>query len=77
MKRSAILTMALAVTAAWAGEDIGGAKDHPLLTRYPDSFISEYTKNYNATEFQVGARGTPSQGADSRRPRQESARGAG
>jgi outer membrane protein OmpA-like peptidoglycan-associated protein len=59
MKRSAILTMALAVTAAWAGEDIGGAKDHPLLTRYPDSFITEYTKNYNATEFQVGARGTP------------------
>ena len=59
MKRSAILTMALAVTAAWAGEDIAGAKDHPLLTRYPDSLITEYTKNYNATEFQVGARGTP------------------
>jgi hypothetical protein len=38
MKRSAILTMALAVPAAWAGEDIAGAKDHPLLTRYPDSF---------------------------------------
>jgi hypothetical protein len=56
MKRSAILTMALAVPAAWAGEDIAGAKDHPLLTRYPDSFITEYTKNYNATEFQVGAR---------------------
>jgi OmpA-OmpF porin, OOP family len=59
MKRSAIVTMALAATAAWAGEDIGGAKDHPLLTRYPDSFITEYTENYNATEFQVGARGTP------------------
>jgi OmpA-OmpF porin, OOP family len=29
------------------------------FTRYPDSFITEYTKNYNATEFQVGARGTP------------------
>jgi OOP family OmpA-OmpF porin len=49
MNRSAILTMALAVTAAWAGEDIGGAKDHPLLTRYPDSFITEHTRNYNAT----------------------------
>ncbi len=49
MNRSAILTMALAVTAAWAGEDIGGAKDHPLFTRYPDSFITEYTRNYNAT----------------------------
>ena len=41
------------------GEDVDGAKDHPLLTRYPDSFITEYTRNYNATEFQVGARGTP------------------
>jgi outer membrane protein OmpA-like peptidoglycan-associated protein len=43
---------------AYAGEDVAGAKDHPLLTRYPDSFITEYTKNYDATEFQVGARGT-------------------
>jgi OmpA-OmpF porin, OOP family len=49
----------LTAGAAWAGEDVAGAKDHPLLTRYPDSFITEYTKNYNATEFQVGARGTP------------------
>lgn len=59
MKRSAILTMTLVATAAWAGEDVAGAKDHPLFTRYPDSFITEYTKNYNSTEFQVGARGTP------------------
>ena len=59
MKRSAILAMAMAwaATAAWAGEDVAGAKDHPLLTRYPDSFITEYTRNYNATEYQVGARG--------------------
>jgi outer membrane protein OmpA-like peptidoglycan-associated protein len=42
---------------AWAGEDVDGARDHPLLTRYPASFITEYTKNYNATEYQVGARG--------------------
>jgi OOP family OmpA-OmpF porin len=46
-------------TTAWGGEDVAGSKDHPLLTRYPDSFITEYTRNYNATEFQVGARGTP------------------
>jgi OOP family OmpA-OmpF porin len=44
--------------SAYAGEDVAGAKDHPLLTRYPDSFITEYTRNYDATEFQVGARGT-------------------
>ena len=44
---------------AWGGEDVAGAKDHPLLTRYPDSFITEYTKNYDASEFQVGAKGTP------------------
>lgn len=59
MKRSAILAIAMAwaATASWAGEDVAGAKDHPLLTRYPDSFITEYTRNYNATEYQVGARG--------------------
>ena len=44
---------------SWAGEDVAGSKDHPLLTRYPDSFITEYTKNYNATDFQVGAKGAP------------------
>ena len=47
MKRSAILTMTLVATAAWAGEDVAGAKDHPLFTRYPDSFIAEYTKAYS------------------------------
>lgn len=45
--------------AAVAGEDVDGSKDHPLLTRYPDSYIADYTKNYNATEYQVGAKGTP------------------
>lgn len=49
----------LVACTAWAGEDVAGAKDHPLLTRYPDSFITEYTKNYDAAEFQVGAKGTP------------------
>lgn len=55
MKRSTlqllgtILAITCAAAAAWGGEDVAGAKDHPLLTRYPDSFITEYTKNYNAT----------------------------
>lgn len=47
----------LVSTACWAGEDVPGSKDHPLLTRYPASWIADYTKNYNATEFQVGAKG--------------------
>jgi outer membrane protein OmpA-like peptidoglycan-associated protein len=57
-----ILAMATCLMTGntYAGEDVAGAKDHPLLTRYPDSFITEYTKNYNATEFQVGAKGAPS-----------------
>jgi OOP family OmpA-OmpF porin len=59
MKRSAagLLIMAFVATAIWGGEDVAGSQDHPLLTRYPDSFITEYTKNYNATEYQVGAKG--------------------
>ncbi len=40
-----------------AGEDIANAKDHPLLTRYPDAYITEYSKNYNAVDFSVGAAG--------------------
>ncbi|WEN14221.1 OmpA family protein [Rhodanobacter sp. AS-Z3] len=40
---------------AMAGNDIAGSKDHPLLTRYPGSYIGEYSKAYNATEFKVGA----------------------
>lgn len=49
----------LVVCGIVSAEDIAGSKDHPLLTRYPDSFITEYTKNYNATEFKVGAKGAP------------------
>src|SRR5262245_13974977 len=52
----ATATCLMAANAS-AGEDVAGAKDHPLLTRYPDSFITEYTKNYDATEFSVGPRG--------------------
>jgi outer membrane protein OmpA-like peptidoglycan-associated protein len=47
------LSLALPLLAV-AGDDIAGSKDHPLLTRYPGSYISEYSKAYNATDFKVG-----------------------
>lgn len=49
----------VSAAVAVAGEDVTGSKDHPLLTRYPGSFITEYSKNYNATSFKVGAKGAP------------------
>jgi outer membrane protein OmpA-like peptidoglycan-associated protein len=52
-----VLVMLLSVTAQ-AGDDIPGSKDHPLLTRYPDSRITDYSHNYNATDYLVGAKGT-------------------
>ena len=38
-----------------AAPDAPKSKDHPLLTRYPNSHIAEYERNYNAVEFAVGA----------------------
>jgi len=43
--------------AAVAQDDAPRSKDHPLLTRYPDSFIVEYEKNFNSVEFAVGRKG--------------------
>ena len=43
--------------AALAQADVAKSKDHPLLSRYPDSFIAEYEKNFNAVEFTVGTKG--------------------
>ena len=52
MKRIlAAAAILLSVTLAQAGEDVKGAKDHPLLTRYPDSFITDYEKNFNSVKF--------------------------
>ena len=53
---------AAAALAAWAAvafaqADAPKSKDHPLLTRYPNSFIAEYEKNFNAVEFAMGAKG--------------------
>lgn len=46
----ALLLAALAAPAV-AQADVRGAKDHPLLTRYPNSHITEYTKNYTSIEI--------------------------
>lgn len=55
MKRIiAAATLLLAANFAQAADDVAGAKDHPLLTRYPASHITEYVKNFNATELTVG-----------------------
>ena len=48
------------LVAAWGQEDVAKSRDHPLLTRYPDSHIVEYEKNYNAVEFTTGMKdGSP------------------
>jgi outer membrane protein OmpA-like peptidoglycan-associated protein len=53
---SLFLLLAFVAPAALAQEDARGSKDHPLLTRYPDSHIVEYVKNYNAEEFAIGVK---------------------
>lgn len=58
-------SLLLVLTGATASaQDVRGSKDHPLLTRYPGSVITEYTKNFNTVEFAVG------QGADGQPTRQ-------
>ncbi len=61
--QSFALAMALVAGAATAlaARDAPKSKDHPLLTRYPNSHIAEYEKNYNAVEFAVGGRGNEAQ----------------
>ncbi len=54
----AVLWMGLlAAAGVHAADDVAGAKDHPLLTRYPDSRITEYSSNYDLVEYKVAARG--------------------
>ena len=36
-----------------AQEDVQGAKDHPLLSRMPNSHITEYRKQFDAVDFKV------------------------
>lgn len=49
----AAAALVLATQAAIAGDDVKGSKDHPLLTRYPDSHITDYEKNFNSVKFKV------------------------
>jgi outer membrane protein OmpA-like peptidoglycan-associated protein len=46
---------AMSLSPAAAREDAPRSKDHPLLTRYPNSHITEYEASFNAIEFPVGA----------------------
>jgi len=61
LQRLVLFVVLLVPVASTIAADIPKSKDHPLLTRYPDSRITEYTKNYNAVEFKVGAKGSPPQ----------------
>lgn len=50
-----LLALIFATPVAFAAsEDVAGSKDHPLLTRYPDSRIADYEKNFNSVTFKVG-----------------------
>lgn len=46
----ALVVVSLVVAA---GDDVAGATDHPMLTRWPDAYITDYAKNYGAEEFLV------------------------
>jgi len=50
----------LLAAALQAQQDVKGSADHPLVSRYPNSRISLYEKNYNAVEMLVG--GAPGAG---------------
>ena len=44
-----------------SAQDVEGSKDHPLLTRYPNTTVVEYAKDFDAVEFTIGraANGNP------------------
>ena len=57
LQRFVLLGMLLAsAVPASAAEDVARSKDHPLLSRFPASYITDYQKNYNAMEFAVGTK---------------------
>lgn len=49
-----LLTLAGTESLAQEAEDARGSQDHPMLTRYPDSHIAEYKKEFDAVEIAVG-----------------------
>ncbi len=53
MKRILAAVAFILATGFAQAEDVKGSKDHPLLTRYPDSRISDYEKNFNSVTFKV------------------------
>jgi OmpA-OmpF porin, OOP family len=55
--RAIFCSLLLVPLLALANTDIPNAKDHPLLTRYPNSHITEFEKNFNAVEMAVGKKG--------------------
>jgi outer membrane protein OmpA-like peptidoglycan-associated protein len=58
MARMLLTLLALIVitpAAFAASDDVAGSKDHPLLTRYPDSRITEYEQNFNSVPITTGA----------------------
>ena len=58
--RDALRLLALAAVAAsgvaQTPPDPPGAGDHPLLSRYPGSYIAEYVRNFDAVEMTVPGR---------------------
>lgn len=44
----------ITLTAIAASDDVAGSKDHPLITRYPDSILTEYEHNFNSVPITVG-----------------------
>lgn len=57
---SLLLILVIGATFTSA-QDVEGGKDHPLLTRYPNSTLLEYAKDFDSVEFTIGraANGNP------------------
>jgi OOP family OmpA-OmpF porin len=58
MSKSKLIVVALLLfltATALAQKDVAGSKDHPLIARYPGSFIKQYTqKEYDEFNLQLG-----------------------
>ena len=52
---SVAVLIGIAIPSALADDDLPKSKDHPLLTRFPDSRITEYQQTFNAVEFKVSS----------------------
>lgn len=48
-----LTALLLPAAAALAQSDVPNSRDHPMLTRYPQSHITEYEAAFNAVEFPV------------------------